>query len=63
MDVSKQQIDDGVLVEGEEYRRVTLYVPLRVVEGIKKAAARDSRPLDHIFNVALYDFCKRRKFL
>ena len=57
----KQDTVEGVVVEAETYRKVTLYLPERVTEGMQACAQRDSRSLDHMYVVGLESYIDSRK--
>ena len=57
----RQVTKQGVTFAEGEYQQLTLHVRTDIVEGIQKCADRDSRPLGHMYNVALESYISGRK--
>jgi hypothetical protein len=57
----RQTVKEGVTFSEGDFTAIHLYVRKDIVAGIQACADRDSRPLDHMFNVALESYVAGRK--
>ena len=57
----RQTTIEGVTFAEGDYLQLTLHIRKDIVAGIQACADRDSRPLGHMFNVALESYISGRK--